>query len=837
MERSERLFEMLGEIDPDLIAAVKISPPAKRPAVWKKWLSAVACLCLCAVIGTVAMQIQMSSEDMKDAEITSAASNKYPPAESVSSGQNSTQNNLEGAFPIQTTGGKYDHFTAGKITYTVAYSHGKISSVLLCEKLGHAKAENISSSNNTTLPITYYRLRGIDISLAVGVIFEGEEDIYVYSNEDYLPETLGDLFAAASLEEYLTVGTVTLTRAADEQLTTTVYSADHALTVTNLLSRMIDTAPVRVSDSNVDGISLFPAKRPILLSIQMEMPMFHVEYAYIQITQNGYLILPLLGNYYVFPMDETVLSDYLTALTQKADSRTETEIIPWGNGSWHTGPTTMAAIYRTIKMDDIAYRCYTREYGIAADHVGEALGELKVGIADAAPVVTYYRIHGISPALGIAVRFPGEETFYSYYNRDYRPETLGDLIKDTGLTSYLRPDDPVVCYRNATVTQTGRFMNTDDALLWQYLLTDLTAKNIATEKTFSPDADTVCIEIPLQIPLFSGAKDYTLWITKDGDLWIDLLDIHCVFPISFDETRRAQYLFELLLRYPDCGLKVADSTRTTSTWPAWQWEGAPLHEQFTGLEWRDATYGTTHETVDPDAISRRLGTVDAIGCDPKTRMIYRKTVACYAVADYAERHALAVYFEEEDLYYLYMNRSFSDLTLGDLMKSYDILEKGTLTEFRASVQGVKSGNEPYSGGGYYRSVDIYFPDADPKQAWKTLFSDRQAPGVPVDGMWDFRRYYHYTLRFTLLCPTMDDGEIDMILDRNGYLCFSLENEQCYVYNIGTERTAAFFDYILANCIENHEIRDGAIVIRDGETRLGVITDQLTERFQPKDTAS
>ena len=318
MERNERLFAMLGEIDPALIAAVDLSPaPVKHPAPRRKWLSAVACLCLSALLGLTARQLvpKLASDDAAEAESTTASDSLYSDAQDIT-GEYITGKNQESApsLTAQTTGALYNYFKVAENTYHVARSDKSLSRQLLSEMLGTAQANHTSPSNPDTKPITYYRILGMDEDLAVAVIFDGEEDVYLYANQNYTPATLGDLIEAADLMRYLTLGDVIETRTTGENLRTTVYYADTALTAQYLLDPLRDTAPIRVYNGNS---VLTPAKKPILLSIRGSLGMFGYPNWEAELTENGYLILPLFGNYYLFPVPASVRDAYLDALAQK----------------------------------------------------------------------------------------------------------------------------------------------------------------------------------------------------------------------------------------------------------------------------------------------------------------------------------------------------------------------------------------------------------------------------------------------------------------------------------------------------------------------------------------
>lgn len=830
MERNERLFAMLGEIDPALIAAVNLTPaPAKPAARLRKYLPTVACLCLSVLLGLSAWRIlpKLASGDAAESESATTSDSLYSDAQDIT-GEYSTDKNQEASSSliVQTTGSLYNHFKTAENTYRIARHDKTLSRQLLGEMLGTAQANHTSPGNPAAKPITYYRILGIDECLALAVIFDGEEDVYLYANQNYTPATLGDLIEAADLMRYLTLGDVIETRAKGENLHTTVYRADTALTAQYLLAPLRDTAPIRVYNGNS---VLTPAKKPILLSIRGSLGMFGYPNWEAELTENGYLILPLFGNYYLFPVPASVRDAYLDALAQKTRQITQTELIPIGRGGALHGATTSAAIYHKLTLEKTTYQCLTCLYGMDASRVGAELGQIKAGAAEAAPTATCYRILGVSPAFGIAVRFSDEDTYYSYFNPDYRPETLGDLIADMGLSDYLRSSPPTVIYREAAITQTASFQKADDELLWQWILSHNDAPNTAAANTKKPQDGTYTLDLPLQIPLFSGSEDYTLRITEEGMLYIDLLGIRCVFDIGFDREQMARYALALLLRQPDFLLRAEDETVLPQD--KRNWDSQPLHVRYSGLTWEGISYATDRTALDPAAVKAELGITSAVSLDPDTRMLSHTNVTVSTVEGYSSRHAVAVRFAADSHYYLYVNRGYVGQNLRDFMEENNIRENSTLSDFYTIVTGVKKDSGTIVSSGFTDPVNLYFTGVDESRAWEILFGDPYAPRTDIIHDQDFLSKHYLTMGFTLYNPHFCGEALRVILSKDGYLFFRMENERGHTYEIGKERAAAFLDYILTECLEPNEVRDGALLIPYGETRMSVITEQVTRRFR------
>ena len=830
MERTERLFDILGQIDPALIAAVDLNPiPQKKPAI-RKWISTAACLCLCTLLGLTAWRViphLARGGDLED-QISATIESIYPDAkEIVVPGYHLEIEAAAGTAHKRTTGYLYDNFTVGERYYHVGNSGMSISSKLIGEALGTADAAYMAPSIESTEPMTYYRVRGIDDALAVAVIFDGEEDIYLFANQKYRPATLGELITAAYLTEYLTLGEVTVQCAVGEEVHTTTYQADTALTTEYLLRPLWDVAPVRVHNGSA---ALYPATDPILLNVKGRLGMFGYTGWQARLSYNGYLIVPLFGNSYIFPVSEAIRDDYLSALAEQTESETVTEPMPMrkGGSGTLTGPLCSAEIYDQLTVDGDLYECRTVYWGIEADRVGEELGQVKAGAAQTAPTATYYRLRGIDPEAGIAVRFPDCETYYSYFNLDFAPATLGELIEALDLHTNLRAGAPTLGYREATVTQTAAFSEADVALLLRHVFANTNAPAVQTNKI---PRGLRLVEADVQIPLFSGTYDYSLYVGENGWLYVYLMNIPFVFDIGFERDQVALYAKDLILRDPNIKLSIEDAVKCPVD--KTEWSIAPDQVRYSGLEWAGITYATAHETVDPATVLEVIEDAVAVGVDPVTRMLHHKDVTLYALSGYSPRHAVGVRFGETEEYCLYINRNYTAQMLGDFMAEHSLRQKGTLCDFRATVYGEDTSGSTIQRTGFFSDpLDVLFPAVDPMRAWDLLMGDPNAPHIALENYWDFTSNYHHTLYFTLRCEGIGDGEIDVILSKEGYLCFELkEYKTCQLYEIGQERAQAFLDYIMTDCLSTCSLRGGFVRVTADKTWLDTVTEQVNDRFR------
>lgn len=810
-ERTERLFDLLGDIDDALIAAAAPKPVTAptKPNPWKKWVGAVACLCLAAIIGTVAWRMN----DTVGTELPDQP--KYPPAETIEV-EAQEGNHLMSAFPItpQTTAWKNRSFTIGTAAYTCHNTNQTISPTLLGDRLG-TTATKADSANAVNL--TYYRIQGISEQCAVAVIFEGEENIYVYANTNYAPTTMADLFADMNLSEYLTFSDnkVTYTYAEHDLLYTTVYETEPNFVITHLLSPMMSQ---EIHKINRD--SILPASQPAQIKIEAHMDMLGYRSANITIYRNGYLTLYLYGAYYIFTVDEAQLRALLQTLDQQDPDPVQTFKTVPDTYDVYRDPTVASGFDR-ITIDGITYRFRASMYGVDEDRIGEQLGEMKAADTMYAPTVTYYRLADVSTECGIAVRFPSNGMYYAYYNPDYIPETLGDLIRDMGLTRYLTFGNTHVYHQEGTARQIGVFDPTDPALLWIRLLDNASAKNVTLPNSKKPSEQTVRVEIPIMLPLFSGDREYTLWLTEDGNLRIDLLDSYFVFALDSDTVASEQYIAEMLRYHPDRLTLSAEEASPYSDFS--EREKNKLYSLYRSMETNGVLYHASNTSVKPSRIGRTLGSAFAVGADEKKDAIRRAPVTYYAIQGESPLEAVAVRFEgtKDTSYYRYYTYTYCFDTLGEFLELTDWHNTASIRSVSTRVRGSTS-------VGY---VTMTFSDMELMQT-ATLFSATDAPNIFQS---DRIRSGGETITIDagITGPNGESVALQLRVWSYGYLSVLINGDRNkpLCFHIGTEHAQEFFRYIWLDCADRASVTDGILKVQENETTEQAIARTLAENFE------
>lgn len=146
-----------------------------------------------------------------------------------------------------------------------------------------------------------------------------------------------------------------------------------------------------------------------------------------------------------------------------------------------------------------------------------------------------YRIKGISDACAVALQYEGSDKFYPAVNREYTPETLGELIADVNLREHLRVGTVYHTYRDEDGTiHDKEYAGLTVETVWEMLLSDTSATNVADDYEWPTEWKNK-MSIRIDVPLL----DYTnisISLSEEGYLITNLLDAGKIFYIGEDKV-------------------------------------------------------------------------------------------------------------------------------------------------------------------------------------------------------------------------------------------------------------------------------------------------------------
>ena len=140
---------------------------------------------------------------------------------------------------------------------------------------------------------------------------------------------------------------------------------------------------------------------------------------------------------------------------------------------------TIVQKYPSFTYSNIRYTIFSTQIkeGINTKYVGNKVDDIIVDGIDVynkdekhSINAEIYEIKNIYKECAYAIKFEGDEDYYSYLNTNYEFETLGDFIEKLNLKEYLQFG--AASYKNDIV-----YKDFDDSIVWDMLLSDYSLVN------------------------------------------------------------------------------------------------------------------------------------------------------------------------------------------------------------------------------------------------------------------------------------------------------------------------------------------------------------------------
>ena len=320
MKHNEQLFDAIGGIDADIIAA---SAPGRRRRnlAPRRALSLAACCALAVILGLSAWR--MHTPETKQYRDPHQGTPLYG---EIEDGQVetvlATTHEMLAIIPRweeQTNAARFLEFAVGEARYHTRDT--EIDAASVGEHLGQTTAQGFDIYTDTTheISLDYYAVTGISTECALAVRFAGEETYYVYVNYWYHPKTLQNMFDDLNLRQTMTFGDFHASYIYEdgcyEQVT--FHDPDDAIVYEWLLS---DTSLPNVWSDNGWYLSR--------LSVSVDIPLLGYENVGLWVTEDGYLCTNILDTGKAFYIGEERVREFITYVIFHCTDRTVTVITP-----------------------------------------------------------------------------------------------------------------------------------------------------------------------------------------------------------------------------------------------------------------------------------------------------------------------------------------------------------------------------------------------------------------------------------------------------------------------------------------------------------------------------
>ena len=839
MERTERIFELLGDIDDALVVAAAPKPVSSpAPRMWKKWLPVVACLCLTAIIGTVAWRMNipdpvLPGEDDPtvtipgDTTSTPDGTTQTPPdttapqspddiPRAYSVAEDTQEKQEEGgkttsAVLIHTLADSYPTVTRDGISYTCVDTKTAVNEACLGTYL------NTGTTDDNSHTVTYYSVADLDPADVLAVRFNNGKHHYIYCATDYQPATLGELVEQMHLRDLLQLGDVYVHRREGKDLYTTTYTDPND---SILWETLLNNATFVSAYDHRNGIETNPASDNKLVDIMLSLPHLAIIESRMWITDNGYLVMRMLGATRVFRLDDSTAQTVTDALA-KHDPDAETlknSIIFYETPE----SSTYADRIGSFIWDGRTYYHEQHRYAIDLAHIDE-----QVAVTTATPykseesvTATCYRLGGMSEEAVLAVRFGNESSYHLYaagHFGGYQPETLGDLIEDLNLREHVSFGNVYIDHSDGVIREEYTFIDPDDQLIWDYLLTETDA--IYLEGLYRGGANSLGVSV--SIPLL-GIHNLSLSVQPNG--YTDTNMFYHMGSTFATETNPEALERALMASGTEYQLTIRDYGKSGNS--LLTWDDMNAAQRFGRFFLGELCYiSEDAATVDIAQLGEMLGTASTRGYDTKAKVIRETDFTYYAIADMPPEAAVAVRFSDQgdDAYYLYKNPSYVSITfppatLGEFTEQTGLQKNITFEEVTVTIPGIGR-----------QTATLRFNRVDPEKILAMLFAD---PTAVNTGKKLYDDSIGESIRFTATLNLPEHPHLDCWVDENGHLVliYGYSTAQTMTFDIGKERAQAFIDYIRTECVDDVSTIQGSFLLQSGESRKDAIIRLLDEKF-------
>ena len=318
MKRNEQLFDAIGGIDADIVAASAPAKRSHRAIPLRRAIPLAACFALAITIGVAAWR--MHTPDLKhshDPHYSTEDTNALAGVETFPATA-ATYHELAIArrWEEMTDPERFLEFQVGENSYHTRAT--AIDAAQVGEKLGETTIVgfDIYTDSEQSTTVEYFAVNGISSECALAVRVPGAEEYYVYANYWYRPGTLEEFIAVLNLRENMSFGdfhtNYIYEDGCHEQVT--FHDPDDSIVWEMLLS---DTSLPNVWEDTAWYISV--------MSISVRIPLLGYNVS-IWLTEDGYLCTNILDTGKAFYIGEEKVADFLLYVVTHCTDRTVTVI-------------------------------------------------------------------------------------------------------------------------------------------------------------------------------------------------------------------------------------------------------------------------------------------------------------------------------------------------------------------------------------------------------------------------------------------------------------------------------------------------------------------------------
>ena len=232
-----------------------------------------------------------------------------------------------------------------------------------------------------------------------------------------------------------------------------------------------------------------------------------------------------------------------------------------------------------------------------------------------------------------------------------------------------------------------------------------------------------------------------------------------------------------------------DKTTISDTVIVPRWNEMSISQQFGEVEYTNNKYSSRIAKISKNNIIKNIGNTTLIGYDTYTKTTYSKKGDLYSIKGIAEKCAIAVKFEGDTDYYVYVNSYYRPRTLGEFIEVLNLKDNISFGTIYYNYWDKDS----------EENINVEFYDVDNAIIWNKLFSNLNLENIYSDN--DIGKYtserFSQSISISVDIPLLGYKNISVSLTDKGYMLTNILDTGKGFY-IGKDKVKEFLEYIKEN---------------------------------------
>ena len=236
-------------------------------------------------------------------------------------------------------------------------------------------------------------------------------------------------------------------------------------------------------------------------------------------------------------------------------------------------------------------------------------------------------------------------------------------------------------------------------------------------------------------------------------------------------------------------VKVDENSIDESVATVPKWDEMSISQQFYEVVYNSNSYSSRITKISSDNILEKVGDATLTGYDTYSETTYSKKAELYSIKDIADKCAIAIKFEGDNDYYVYVNSYYRPTTLEKFMRDLNLEE---ITSFGTIYYN-------YWNEDSQENINVEFYGVDNKIIWQKLFNNKNLENIYSDN--DIGKYtserFSKSISISVDIPLLGYKNISVSLTDKGYLLTNILDTGKGFY-IGEDKVQEFLNYIKEN---------------------------------------